>query len=241
MDAYALRTTLQELIQAGFPHHSPSLVQAEISRMLKNLYVPSSSPTPDINSPNSTPSPANHTSSEPLNGISSPMEDTSTRLNLATFTQQLLEFVGPMLLGQVISDEIKILPNNHTIDITHTVSCAKSSATEATTADSQRPLANKLSYPKPSSETSSPNTFVRFPVISGGMHTLTINSDELETLLQLQAANVGSLDAETTQLPSGKRLHMTLREVSPTSSTERCLGYGDGVRTPLPEAKWRSP
>src|SRR6266704_572877 len=133
--------------------------------------------------------------------------------NLETHIQQLLESVGLHSHGLVTLKKIKGLQSPHTIDITLTVSCARNSAMEVTMQGNQKPSQPKPDSPKQSSETSSPSIFVHFPRTSGGTAGLILNLEQLETLQRSVEENGGSLDAETIQLPSGKLLHMTLKEV----------------------------
>src|SRR6266404_5969718 len=57
--------------------------------------------------------------------------------NLETLTQQLLESAGRIWDGPGILKEIKILPKDHTIDITLIASCARNLVTVQTTVVNQ--------------------------------------------------------------------------------------------------------
>src|SRR6266403_3207161 len=94
--------------------------------------------------------------------------------NLGTCTQLLLEYVGQDLIGQVISEETKQLLSDHSIVITHTVSCARSSGMEATTEASPKPSPCKPTSPSPLSSGCSQNTSKRFLLIYDGMNGPTI-------------------------------------------------------------------
>src|SRR6267154_4965833 len=135
-------------------------------------------------------------------------------LSLETCIQQLLESVGPSLGGRVTWVETRKSPNDHTTDITVTVSCARSSDMEATMEDRPRPSPDKPSYLRLWLGTFSPNTLPHSLRIFDGTVTLTPNSEQSGILQRLLDADDGSLADGMIQLPSGKRLHMTLRVVS---------------------------
>lgn len=68
-------------------------------------------------------------------------------VNLVTLTQLLLEYVGPISPGQVISRKISIPLKHHTIGITLTASCVRNSAMDQTTVVNPRHWPSKLSFP----------------------------------------------------------------------------------------------
>src|SRR5206468_1683736 len=103
------------------------------------------------------------------------------------------------------------------IDITLTVSCVRSLVTEATTADGQPLLRNKPSSPSPSSSTFSLSTLELSRATYAGTATSRINSAEWAFLSRLLAASGGSSADVMIQAPSGRLLHMTLKDHWQTS------------------------
>lgn len=160
------------------------------------------------------------------------------QLNQVTCIQQLLESVGLTFHGPVTSSEIKNSQSGLITAITLTGSCAKSSAMVQIMGVNLKPSPDKPSSQSQSSETSSQSTLPRFLPIYAGMDGWTINSNELDILLHLLEGNGGSLDVGTILRHSGKPLLMTLREVSPTSSTEPCSESGDGRSNIAPKSGW---
>src|SRR6267142_1413793 len=129
------------------------------------------------------------------------------RSNLETFIQQWLASAGLTLHGQGISIRISPSLKDHTTGTIHIDLCAKSSDTEATMEDNQRPSPDKPSSQRPLSETFSPNTSLHSQRTLDGILGLTASYDQSGTLPRLLAENGGSLDVGTIQLPSGKLLH----------------------------------
>src|SRR6266851_3409989 len=137
--------------------------------------------------------------------------------SLGTCTQLLLEYVGQDLVGQVIFEETKLSLNSHSIVITHTVSCARSSDTEATTEDNPKPSPCKTTSPSRSSLDFSPNTSLHSQPTFDGTVGLITSYDNAGGLQRLLDEKDGSLDVGMIQLPSGKRLHIILKDHLPTS------------------------
>src|SRR5271166_5817581 len=96
---------------------------------------------------NSTVSPANPGSSAPSNGTSSATAATSTCVNLATLTQQLLSLCGLDLGGPVIITLIEVSPSGRSIDITLTASCARRSDTAQTSEANHQQSPSRPSSP----------------------------------------------------------------------------------------------
>ncbi|SRR6266852_9353582 len=131
--------------------------------------------------------------------------------NLAMCIQRLLESVGPILDGPVISSEIKLSLNDHSIVTIHIDSCAKSLDMEATTEASPKPSPCKPTSQSQSSLDFSQNTFTPFLLIYVGTDGLQVPSSSLDILLQLLAESDGFLEGEMILQPSGKPLHTILR------------------------------
>jgi hypothetical protein len=131
-------------------------------------------------------------------------------------TRLLLECAGLTLNGPVISSTTKVSPNDLSIDITHTVSCAKSSVTVRTTPDNLPPSANKPTSPSPSSFSFSQNTFELSLDILSITDGLMIPFVEWDKLLRLLDANGGSLEGVMILKRSDKPWHITLKAHSPT-------------------------
>src|SRR6266436_2119490 len=139
------------------------------------------------------------------------------RSNLGTCTQLLLEYVGQDLIGQVTFEETKLLQNDHSIVITHTVSCAKSSAMAPTTGASPQPSPSRPTSPSQSSSDSSINTSTLSLVIYDGTDGPTMNSRRLDSLLPLLEERGGSLEGVTIRLLNEKVSLTIPKEVLPTS------------------------
>lgn len=137
--------------------------------------------------------------------------------NQEMFILRLLASAGLNSIGRAALKKIKPSRNGRTIDITLTVSCARSSDMDPITEVDQLPLRNKPSSPSLLSSTSNLNTFERFLPTLDGTAGLKISSVELDSWLTSLGGSAGSLVVEMIHQPSGKRLRMTLREVSPTS------------------------
>src|SRR6266478_398272 len=139
------------------------------------------------------------------------------RSNLGTCTQLLLEYVGQDLIGQVTFEETKLLQNDHSIVITHTVSCVRSSDTEATTEANLQPSPSRPTSPSQSSSNSSPSTSTLSLVIYDGTDGPTMNSRRLGSLLPLLEERGGSLEGVTIRLLNEKVSLTIPKEASPTS------------------------
>src|SRR5882724_1017664 len=133
-----------------------------------------------------------------------------------TFIQQLLEFVGRSFHGPGTLHEINISLNGHITVITLTALCAKSSDTEATTVANPKPSPSRPTSPNPLSSDSNQNTSRPSLLIFAGTHGLVTNSESLDILLALLAESGGSLEGEMILQPSGKPLHITLKDPSRT-------------------------
>src|SRR5258708_3869462 len=143
--------------------------------------------------------------------------DISRQLSLETCIQQLPECVGRTLGGPVTSSEIRLSRNDHSIDITLTVSCAKSSDTARTTEASPQPSPSKPPSPSQSSLDSNQSTSELSLHIFDGTRGPTINFELLASLLRSQGVNVGSsADAQSPQ-PLGRLLLMIHKEAWLTS------------------------
>src|SRR5579871_1484009 len=154
------------------------------------------------------------------------------RLNLETSILPLLESAGRILAGQTTLDEIKNWRKHLTTGITLIDLCAKSSGMEATTEANPKPSQSNLNFQNLLSVTSNPNIFELSLRIYDGKDGLMLSYEKPDIWFRSLVASDGSLDDVTIPLPSGKRLHMTLKEVSPISSTEQCFVFGDGLSLP---------
>src|SRR5216684_1691002 len=129
--------------------------------------------------------------------------------NLGTCTQLLLEYVGQDLIGPEISSETKLSLSDHSIVITHTVSCARNWDMDPTTEASPKPSPSRPTSPSQLSSGSSQSTSKLSLPFYDGIYGPTINSNELGSLLHLLAENVGSLCDVTIQLLNGRELRIT--------------------------------
>src|SRR6266404_3334235 len=116
----------------------------------------------------------------------------STPASQAILIQQLLESAGLAFLGQATLEEIRILPNNPTTDITLTVSCARNSDTVPTTEASPLPSPARPNSPSTSSKISSQSISEPFLRTSIGNDGLMINFEDLDFWLRSQGASDGS-------------------------------------------------
>src|SRR6267154_3452180 len=137
--------------------------------------------------------------------------------NLGTCTQLLLEYVGQDLVGQVISEETKLLLSDHSIGITHTVSCARSSVMAPTTEASQKPSPSKPTSPNPSSSGFSPSTLELSRLTLDGMGGPILSFEQMGSWLHSPEGRDGSLVAVTIHRHSEKPLHTILKAHWPTS------------------------
>src|SRR5882757_7552999 len=129
--------------------------------------------------------------------------------NLETCIQRLLECVGPTLGGQVTWQETRKSPNDHSTDITVTVSCARNSSMEATTEASPKPSPCKPPSPSPSLSDFSLSTSRHFLPIYDGTNGPMINYEELDSLLRSQGVGVGS-SVDVLKHPLSGRLSLTI-------------------------------
>src|SRR5882724_6249023 len=109
--------------------------------------------------------------------------DISMLSNLGTCLQQLLEFVGANSLGQANLKWTNKSLSDHSIDITLTVSCVRNSDTEATMEASHQPSPFKQPSPSQSSLDSNQSTSEHSLLIYVGTDGLTVNYDNLVSLL----------------------------------------------------------
>src|SRR6266403_1711386 len=133
--------------------------------------------------------------------------------NLETLTQQLLESAGRIWDGPGILREIKILPKDHTIDITLIASCARNLVTVQTTVVNQPLSPANPSSPSTSSKISSQSISEPFLRTSIGNDGLMINFEDLDFWLRSQGASDGSLEEEMTRQFCEKLLLMIHKAV----------------------------
>src|SRR5882672_10712021 len=131
--------------------------------------------------------------------------------NLETCIQRLLECVGLNLDGPGTWQETRKSPNDHSTDITVTVSCARSSGTAPTMEASPKPSPCKPPSPSPSLSDSSPSTSRHFPHIYNGTNGPTVNLEKLVSWLASQGVSVGSLD-DGPKPPLSGRLSLTIHK-----------------------------
>src|ERR1700722_1695093 len=133
MEESVRRITLLVRQLDAFLKAYPNLVQEVTYKMLRSLLDQYSSPTPDTNSPSSTPSSAQASVLEESNGTSLETEVTSMLVKLETLTLRWRESSGRKLVGQEITYEIRDLLSNLFTVTTAIASCVKSLATAQTT------------------------------------------------------------------------------------------------------------
>ena len=165
------------------------------------------------------------------NGTSSATDSSSTLWNLAIFTQQLLDLYGPSFHGPVTSKEINISQKDRSIDITLTVSCAKSSDMDPITAVNPTPSPSKPISPSPLSPSSSPNTSPPSPPISNGKPESLRTSLTEAIWSVLWAEKGGSMDVGMILRLSEKLSRTILNHPFPTSSAAPASEPGTGSPT----------
>lgn len=129
-----------------------------------------------------------------------------------TFILMLQNYVGQTLDGSGTHELIDSLPNDHSIDITITVSCARKLGTEQIMAESRTLSVNKLKSNNEPSRTSNPNTSSPSQPTNDGTDGLDNNFSQLECLQLLQAVVGISLGEGTKTKLSDKLLHMIRKE-----------------------------